>query len=132
MLAFIALPQEPEAVSLNIRETDNSVTKYLLTYSDVLLSRYSVVLAEYPYAVFFVTSLVIMICGLCSFVPQFNAPEIPDFSTPVMVRSYLIQLFFIFISKKQNSLYVHKPFDSVPVLSILILKTNACGEFTLF
>lgn len=90
------------------------------------------VLAEYPYAVFFVTSLVIMICGLCSFVPQFNAPEIPDFSTPVMVRSYLVQLFSIFISKKQISHNVHKPIDSVRVLNILISKTNVCGEYALF
>ncbi|KAJ7379846.1 Protein dispatched 1 [Desmophyllum pertusum] len=54
------------------------------TTSQCTMPRYSVVLAEYPYVVFFVTSLVIVICGLCSFVPQFNAPEIPDFSTPVM------------------------------------------------
>ena len=78
MLAFTVLLLDPKAVSFNIK-----------TQVSILLSRYSVVLAEYPYAVFFVTSLVIVICGLCSFVPQFNAPEIPDFSTPVMVRSYL-------------------------------------------
>lgn len=67
---------------LNLSASINkSLTRVFISFSS-----YSVMLAEYPYAVFFVTSLVIVICGLCSFVPQFNAPEIPDFSTPVMVR----------------------------------------------
>lgn len=43
-------------------------------------------LAEHPYAVFFFMLVLIIICGLASFLPQFNAPDFPDFSTPVMVR----------------------------------------------
>lgn len=49
------------------------------------------VLAEHPYAVFFATSSLIIVCGIFSFVPQLNAPELPDFSSPVMVRFSLIR-----------------------------------------
>ena len=65
------------------------------------------VLAEYPYAVFFATLLLIIICGLFSFVPQLNAPEIPDFSTPVLVRLHLVQLVFDKVCEKaQNESFV--------------------------
>ncbi|XP_068683419.1 protein dispatched homolog 1-like [Montipora foliosa] len=52
--------------------------------STCIRTRYLVVLAEYPYAVFFATLTVVIICGLFSFVSQLNAPALPDFSTPIM------------------------------------------------
>ncbi|XP_048586598.1 protein dispatched homolog 1-like [Nematostella vectensis] len=45
---------------------------------------YSVLVADYPFVVFFVTLAVIIVCALCDFVPLFGAPDFPDFSTPVM------------------------------------------------
>lgn len=68
----------------------------------ILFSRYSVLLAEHPYAVFFVMLVLIIICGLASFLPQFNAPDFPDFSTPVMVRMIPFFWFVINFCTKAN------------------------------
>ena len=43
-------------------------------------------IAEYPYAVLLAMMTLVIISGLFSFVPELNAPDLPDFSTPVMVR----------------------------------------------
>lgn len=65
-------------------------------------SRYSLLLAEHPYAVFFFMLVLIIICGLASFLPQFNAPDFPDFSTPVMVRMIPFFWFAVNFCTKAN------------------------------
>lgn len=64
-------------------------------------------IAEHPYAVVLAMMTLVIISGLFSFVPELNAPDLPDFSTPVMVKWQRLD----FVGQLLSFIFVSLPFD---------------------